>query len=363
MAVAEKLTPQQQMAVSDRGGKLLVSAAAGSGKTKVLVDRLLSYILDPVDPANLDEFLIITYTKAAASELRGKIAAKLSERIAEDPTNRHLQQQLQRLYLTKISTVHAFCADILREYAYRLDLSADYRVADEGEAQELQQRVLEHLLERAYENAASDPDFCAFIDSQGFGRDDRQIGPILQQVYNSSRCHLDPEAWLQECVASADVSELSDAAQTHWGKYLVQMLQEYLDLQIHAFEVCIARATAADGFEKPVALLESTCTQLQALRASTTWDDVRANSNVDFGRLTFPKNCADLELAERIKAVRNACKTGLAKKLKAFADSSEQVLSDLSANGAALRGLVSLVRQFASDYDRLKQSRRVSTLR
>ena len=118
MAVAEKLTPQQQMAVSDRGGKLLVSAAAGSGKTKVLVDRLLSYILDPVDPANLDEFLIITYTKAAASELRGKIAAKLSERIAEDPTNRHLQQQLQRLYLTKISTVHAFCADILREYLH-----------------------------------------------------------------------------------------------------------------------------------------------------------------------------------------------------------------------------------------------------
>ena len=81
--MADKLTPQQEMAVHNRGGKLLVSAAAGSGKTKVLVDRLLSYLLDPVQPANLDEFLIITYTKAAASELRGKIAAKLSEKIAE----------------------------------------------------------------------------------------------------------------------------------------------------------------------------------------------------------------------------------------------------------------------------------------
>ena len=104
--MADKLTPQQAQAVSDRGGKLLVSAAAGSGKTKVLVDRLLSYLTDPVNPANLDEFLIITYTKAAASELRGKIAAKLTEKIAEEPENRHLQKQMQRLYLAKISTVH-----------------------------------------------------------------------------------------------------------------------------------------------------------------------------------------------------------------------------------------------------------------
>ena len=115
--MAEKLTPQQQQAVDDRGGNLLVSAAAGSGKTKVLVDRLMKYILDPIDPANIDEFLLITYTKAAASELRAKIAGKLSELIAQNPGNKHLQRQLQRLYLTKISTVHSFCADILREYA------------------------------------------------------------------------------------------------------------------------------------------------------------------------------------------------------------------------------------------------------
>ena len=83
--MAEKLTPQQEQAVKNRGGKLLVSAAAGSGKTKVLVDRLLGYLTDPVHPANIDEFLMITYTKAAASELRGKIGAKLNERVAQNP--------------------------------------------------------------------------------------------------------------------------------------------------------------------------------------------------------------------------------------------------------------------------------------
>ena len=148
--MAEKLTPQQYQAVHNRGGKLLVSAAAGSGKTKVLVDRLLTYLTDPSDPADLDEFLIITYTKAAASELRGKIAAKLSERIAADPGNRHLQKQMQRLYLTKISTVHGFCSDLLREYAYKLDLSPDFRVADETECREIRELVMSIFAARNY---------------------------------------------------------------------------------------------------------------------------------------------------------------------------------------------------------------------
>ena len=112
--MGETLTLQQAQAVSNRGGRLLVSAAAGSGKTKVLVDRILSYLTDPVDPANLDSFLIITYTKAAASELRAKIAAKLSEHIAREPGNRHLQRQLQRLYLTKISRKNSATRSIIR---------------------------------------------------------------------------------------------------------------------------------------------------------------------------------------------------------------------------------------------------------
>ena len=134
--MAEQLTPAQALAVENRGGRLLVSAAAGSGKTKVLVDRLMAYLTDPVNPAQLDEFLIITYTRAAAGELRAKIAKKLTERIAQEPENSRLQKQLQRLYLTKISTVHGFCGDLLREYAYRLDLEADFRVADEDGARE-----------------------------------------------------------------------------------------------------------------------------------------------------------------------------------------------------------------------------------
>ena len=182
--MAEKLTPQQAQAVSDRGGRLLVSAAAGSGKTKVLVDRLLSYILDPVNPANIDDFLIITYTKAAASELRGKIADKISERVAQAPDNRHLQRQMQRLYLAKISTVHAFCADILRENAHLLDISGNFRVAEESECLELQMKAAEDALEDAYRSIKEDGPFRVFIETLGVGRNDARVPELIFHVHS-----------------------------------------------------------------------------------------------------------------------------------------------------------------------------------
>ena len=357
--MAEKLTPQQRQAVEDRGGKLLVSAAAGSGKTKVLVDRLLSYLLDPANPANLDEFLMITYTKAAASELRGKIAAKLSERLAEMPDNRHLQRQMQRLYLTKISTVHAFCADILREYAYMLDIPADFRVADENECKELRDRTVERLLDTAYDNAENDPDFRAFVDAQALGRDDRLVTEILLKVYDAARCHLDPDKWLEDCIRNTLAEDVTDAAQTVWGKYLVDDLFAYLDLQIQAMRACANAAAVAEEMGKPAALLADTVYQLENLRAAASWDDIVKRKSIDYGRLTFSKKCTDLELADRIKAIRTACKKGLEKRLKSFADESALVLSDVFATAASVRGIVALVRRFDREYDRAKRARRV----
>ncbi len=357
--MAEQLTTQQKQAVTDRGGNLLVSAAAGSGKTKVLVDRLLSYLTDPVDPANLNEFLIITYTKAAAAELRGKIAAKISERLASEPENRHLQQQLQLLYVTKISTVHSFCADILREYAYKLNISADFRVADENECLELRTRVMQHVLDDAYAQAGTDPDFRAFIDSQGFGRDDRQIPEVLLKVYLSAKCHLDPNQWLQWCSGGTSDTGITDASQTIWGRYLIDDLHTYLDLQIAAFDRCISAAMAVDNMEKPLALLCTTADQLRVLRSCQSWDAIRSNMNIDYGTLRFSAKNSDPQLQEQIKAVRDACKQELAKKLRSFSDDSKQILSDNEQAISSIRGLIALAMKFDSAYSKLKSSRHV----
>lgn len=357
--MAEELTAQQRQAVMDRGGELLVSAAAGSGKTKVLVDRLMSYLMDSVDPANLDDFLIITYTKAAAAELRGKIAAKLSQHIALNPENRHLQQQMQRLYLAKISTVHAFCTDMLREFAYKLDIAADFRVLDEGEGLELQERAMQQVLNEAYACAGEDPNFTALVDTQGLGRDDRHIPEIVYKVYNSAKCHLNPEQWLEWCLSVSDVCDKTDASETVWGKYLIDNLHRCLDLHISALNCCIQKASASEGMEKPTMLLMDTVSQLQILRSCDSWDAIYRHRDIDYGRLSFSKNCTDLMLIEQIKQVRDACKKELAKKLRDFADDSAQVLADMQQSVSAAKGLVSLVRKFSRTYDQFKENRRV----
>ena len=143
-----KLTEDQRQVVENRGGALLVSAAAGSGKTKVLVERLLKRVAD--EGADVDSFLIITYTNAAASELRGKIIDAFTERLGEEPGNVRLHRQLERVYKTKISTIHSFCTDIIRENAHIIGISPDFRVMDDPESDILKAKALEDALESRY---------------------------------------------------------------------------------------------------------------------------------------------------------------------------------------------------------------------
>ena len=152
--MAFPLTEEQRKIVDDRGGELLVSAAAGSGKTRVLVERLLDRVTK--EGLDIDRFLVITYTKAAAAELRSRVAQELSARLAERPNDRHLRRQSTLVYQAQISTIHSFCSALLRESGHLLDLDPDFRLCDEGEAQVLMARVLEEVLDKVY--AAGYPD-------------------------------------------------------------------------------------------------------------------------------------------------------------------------------------------------------------
>ena len=173
------LTDEQRKIVDDRGGELLVSAAAGSGKTRVLVERLLDRVTG--EGLDIDRFLVITYTRAAAAELRGRIAQELSDRLALTPGDRHLRRQTTLVYRAQISTIHAFCAALLRESGSQLDLDPDFRLCDEGEANVLMLRTLEEVLDRRYEDL--DPAFALLADTLGAGRDDRQLVQIALDVF------------------------------------------------------------------------------------------------------------------------------------------------------------------------------------
>ena len=161
--MAFALTEEQSRAVHDRGGGLLVSAAAGSGKTRVLVERLLDQVTG--EGADIDDFLVITYTRAAAAELRARISQELSDRLAERPNDRHLRRQTTLVYKAQISTVHAFCAALLRESGHQIGLDPDFRLCDEGEGAVLMARVLGETLDRQYEDLDSEGDFAALVDT------------------------------------------------------------------------------------------------------------------------------------------------------------------------------------------------------
>ena len=231
-------------------------------------------------------------------------------------------------------------------------------MADENECNQLRQEVLKDLLDRAYEQENSG-DFYAFVDTQGLGRDDRCIPEIIEKVYDSARCHLDPEGWLEMCLYSSLVGDVQDVSQTVWGRFLMDDLMEYLDCQIRILEQCVTDMENSEGLDKPIVNYKETLEQLRQLRCADTWDEVVSRKNLSYGRLTFPRKNVDLELTERVKAARNACKEGLEKKLQTFTDTSEQVLRDLSQTAAAVRGLVCLVRQFDRDYSAVKRSGRV----
>ena len=190
------LTDEQRSIVDDRGGELLVSAAAGSGKTRVLVERLLDRVTK--EGLDIDRFLVITYTKAAAAELRGRIAQELSDRLALAPNDRHLRRQTTLVYRAKISTIHSFCADLIRENGHLLDLDPDFRLCDEGESQVLMAQVLEEVLDKRYEDLPEDSPFTLLVDTLSAGRDDSRLAQITVDIFARVQSHPDPARWLEE---------------------------------------------------------------------------------------------------------------------------------------------------------------------
>lgn len=352
------LTASQQAVVNNAGGALLVSAAAGSGKTKVLVDRLMAKICDPDNPCNVDDFLVITYTKAAAAELRLKIAQALSKRIMAEPNNRHLQRQLHRIYLADISTVHAFCSNILRTYAHILDIPADFRVAEELESNLLMDRVLNALLEQGY--ASGNEDFLAMVDGFGYGRDDRRLPEAVRLAHEELRCRADMDGWLKKMLDALDVSQYQDALDTPWGKYLLEEFRLFLHSQIEKMESAVKEMTYYPNIQKglEVRFLDNIA-QMRQLLSYTTWDELREHQIVSFGRVGVIRKPEDEQVKERLSKVRTLCWQSLQKWQKQFFGTSADVLADLTQVTPGAQALLQFAKQFDDAYGKEKQKRKL----
>ena len=350
-------THSQQEAICCRGSSVLVSAGAGSGKTRVLTERLMEY-MDPqrtdARPEDIDRFLVITFTRAAAGELRARVTDAIAARLRRDPRNAHLRRQILLCRSAQIGTIHSFCASILREYAGVLGISPAFRILEEEKSERLRVSALERVLDRRYESGAED--FLSLADRVGAGRDDTRLADLVLKLHAAMQSHARPERWAEEQAAEFS-REHGSAALTPWGRELLEDAGAEAEFWCARMEKAL---TDMQAEEKVCRAYEASFSETaRALRLLKTglkqgWDEAAACFPIPFPRISGIRNNPAPELAEELKAVRDRCKKAMEKLGEIFDAPSARILDDLRETAGDMRTLLSVVLELEDEFHRAK---------
>ena len=206
-----KWTSEQQKVIDLRDRNILVSAAAGSGKTAVLVERIIRRLTEDDPPTDVDRLLIVTFTEAAAAEMKERIGAAIEKKLSERPGDIRLERQATLIHSAQITTIHSFCLSVIRDHFHVIGIDPGFRIAEEGELKLLKQDVLEELLEECY--AQADEEFLDFTERFGSGKSDKKIEEIILNMYEYSRSYPLPDRWLDQCLEAYESEDLETRAQ------------------------------------------------------------------------------------------------------------------------------------------------------
>lgn len=352
-----KPTAAQAAAMNTRASAVLVSAGAGSGKTKVLTERLMGYLTDEGSSADIDSFLIITFTRAAAGELRGRISEELARRIALDPGNRRLRRQTALCQRAQIGTIHSFCASVLRENSHLTGLSPDFKIADEDRAQSMKASALERVLDSRYENSADYPGFMLLADTVGAGRDDRRLTELVLTLYGKMQCHARPESWARKQVELLD-SGVKDVSETPWGEEILGWVGRKAEYWAKEFDRLMEAMSSEEKISN--AYMESVSATADGLRelfrsSGLGWDKAKECLPICFPKLKPLSKSPDPKLSELIKKRRDACKESMKKLNEMMSADSQKLLAEMALTAPAMKALLSLTLDFDAAYSRDKR--------
>ena len=353
-------TAEQQRVIKLHGKNLLVSAAAGSGKTAVLTERIVQMISDEKKPVDIDRLLVVTFTNAAAAEMRERISLAIAKRLEEEPENEHLQKQATLIHNAQITTIDSFCMFVIRNNFNDIGLDPGFRVADEGELKLLGQDVMKELLEEKF--AQKDKRFLHCVEYFSTGNQDKAIEEHILKLYQFAESNPWPKEWLKARREDYQIESVEKLDEADFIRYAMEQVRQRTQDCIEKLRVCLAICEQPDGPYMYGALLEQETEQIEKLLSVEKYKDGYAlYQGVSFGRLpskkddsvTPAKRTLVQEIRKEVKEnIKSIC-------VKYFPASPEVVAEYMQGSCAAVQVLVDLTMEYAQALEKKKRDENI----
>lgn len=348
-----KWTNEQLQAIQEKNSNILVAAAAGSGKTAVLVERIIHKIID--EQMDIDKILVVTFTNAAASEMRERILEAIYKKLEENPENVHLQRQIILLNKASICTIHSFCLDVIHNHFYEIDLPSNFKIADTAEIDLLKQEVLDDLFEQKY--TENDKNFIELLENYTNYRGDEALQELVLKIYKFIQSSPFPIKWLQEKLELLKIED-KDISQTIWGKLIIQTVDDDIQESIMQLEVTKSKMALYPEMTKFYQTISEDIINLQDLQKYNSWDELYIKLlNFNFSKWPVDKKVIN-DLKEDSKEIRDKVKKHIKEKTaKLLSCSQEQAVKDLKIITPILEKLSNLVTEFTKNFAEKKKEK------
>ena len=348
-----KWTNEQLQAIQEKNSNILVAAAAGSGKTAVLVERIIHKIID--EQMDIDKILVVTFTNAAASEMRERILEAIYKKLEENPENVHLQRQIILLNKASICTIHSFCLDVIHNHFYEIDLPSNFKIADTAEIDLLKQEVLDDLFEQKY--TENDKDFIELLENYTNYRGDEALQELVLKIYKFIQSSPFPIKWLQEKLKLLKIED-KDISKTVWGKLIIQKVEDDIQESIMQLETVKSKMALYPEMTKFYQKICEDLIILKDLQNYNSWDELYIKLlNFNFSNWPVDKKVTN-DLKEDSKEIRNKVKKHIKEKTaKLLSCSQEQAVKDLRIITPILEKLANLVTEFTKNFAEKKKEK------
>lgn len=354
-------TDDQWKAIVSKGRDILVAAAAGSGKTAVLVERIIRKIISKENPVDVDRLLIVTFTNASAAEMRNRIGEALEKALKENPASLHLRRQLTLLNKASISTLHSFCLQVVRKYYYKIELDPGFRIGDATEMELLMDEVLDDVFEEEYSKENNEP-FFDLIERYTNDRSDTDLQSLIRTIYLFSRSHPTPEKWLEEIASMYEVDESHSIEALPFFRYLEKDVKMQLEGGIEQLKRALDMTKLPAGPAPRAENLLDDMAQLEAMVKANSWSEL--TEKVRSFKPTRAKACKgdtyDPKLLDQVTKMRDQVKKQIEKlKNELFNRDVQYHLQDIKKMAPVIKELVRLVKQFGQRYEAIKKEKAI----